>query len=340
MALKNAMARIKDIAQIAGVSEATVSRVLNKTVPVNIETEQKVRDAIEKARYRPNMLAKGLRQQSGKLIGLIVPSIHHPTFSLITSHVEKYTRMSGLNLIIGNTGSDPETESQIINDMLDRKVNGIITLRVSNKSHATEVLENYDVPFVLLDRAQTDSPFSYVMTDNHAAGKMAAGYLYDKGHRDIVCVTGPMDVSVVNMRLAGFTEELNKKDCQLPPGNIYQCDFTFDSGRQIAEQIIQDHGEITAIWAQNDPMALGLMYQYMKLKYTIPRDISIMGMDDIELSSQYIPGLTTIRQPFEEMCRIAVSYISEPELRQQKQVLLTPALVERESVTLIQQDYI
>jgi len=326
------MARIKDIASMAGVSEATVSRVLNGTARVNRDTEEKVLRAIKKFNYRPNMLARGLRQKDGRLIGLFVPDIHHPTFSLIAGYVEKYSRQKGLNLMIGSTGFDPDIEAGMINDMLDRNANGIIALRVSNRSYASRVIKNHDIPFILLDRAEQDSPLPYVMTDNIIAGRMAAEYLHAKGHHEIICVTGPRDVSVVDMRMRGFVKGLEERGGSLPAQNIFEGDFSFESGRLAAEKIIEEKHPATAIWAQNDPMALGIMHQYIKSGFSVPRDISVMGMDNIDLASQFIPGLTTISQPFEEMCSRAVLHIAEPGNGRKKHVILKPGLIERDSV--------
>lgn len=330
------MARIKDIAELAGVSEATVSRVLNGTVRVNKETEEKVQKAIKKLKYRPSLLARSLRQQDGRMIGLLVPEIHHPTFSLIIDYVEHFTRQKGLNLMLGSTGSNPDTEARTINDMLDRKANGIIALRVSNRSHAADVLKKYNIPFVLLDRADQHTSFPCVMTDNFEAGIIAAGHLHDRGHRKIICVTGPLDVSVVNMRLDGFTRELKKRGCLLPSKNIFEGDFSFQSGKTIAEKILQKKHNATAIWAQNDPMAFGIIHTLIKSGSRVPDDISVMGMDDVEPDSLFIPGLTTVSQPFREMCRLAVAHITEPKSEHKPQIILSPGLVERASVKKIQ----
>ncbi len=326
------MARIKDIARMAGVSEATVSRVLNKTARVSRETEKKVLSAVKKSKYRPNKMARGLRQKDGRLIGLLVPEIHHPTFSEIAAHVEHFARLQGLNLMLGGTGSNSDTESRIINDMVDRNANGIIALRVSNRSHAAEVLEKYSIPFILLDRAELDSSFPYVMTDNVTAGRMAARYLFDRGHRNIACLTGPREVTVAEMRLSGFKDELRILGGVLTDANIFEGDFSFEGGRKLAELLIRQSHPATVIWAQNDPMALGIVHQYMRAGQSVPGDISVMGMDDIAMAAQFIPGLTTISQPFREMCRLAVEFITDQEGGHNKQSILSPGLVERDSV--------
>ena len=161
---------------------------------------------------------------------------------------------------------------------------------------------------------------------------MAGRYLLEKGHRDIICLTGPLDVTVVEHRLRGFSTELEKNGCSLPPENLYEGDFSFESGKKAARMLIKEGRPFTALWAQNDPMALGAMHHIIESGYSVPGDISVMGMDDIDIARQFIPGLTTISQPFEEMCRLAVAYITENNRNLYKHTILPPGLVERNSV--------
>ncbi len=329
------MVHIGDIAKMSGVSKATVSRVLNKTVFVKKETRQKVLEAVEKAGYKPNLLAKGLRKKDGKVIGLLVPEIYHPTFSLIIKYVEQYAYQYGFNLLLGNTQSNADMEADILDDMLNRNANGVISLRVSQKSRIEEKLKNSSVPFILIDRASEESPFPFVIIDNYKAGVLAADYLIKANHRHIACITGPMNISVSEIRLRGFRERLAKEGIILSDSSVFAGDFTFDSGRDIAELLLKKKEAFTAVWAQNDPMAIGVMNRLLKENINIPNDMSIVGMDDIDLASLYIPSLTTIRQPFEKMCEMAVLQLIQPEKERLSRIMLMPELVERESVAII-----
>ncbi len=329
------MVRIGDIAKMAGVSTATVSRVLNKTVFVKEETRQKVMDAVNKSGYKPNLLAKGLRGKDGRMIGLLVPEIHHPTFSLIIKYVEQYAHKYRFNLLLGNTRSDPDLESDILDDMLSRNVNGVISLRVSKKSRIDTVLNSVNVPFVQIDRASEQSSAPFVITDNYQAGFLAADCFIKNGHRNIACITGPMDISVSEKRLKGFCDRLAKDGIKMPDSFVFAGDFTVDSGQKVGKNILEMKDSISAIWAQNDPMAIGVMNYLLRSKVSIPDEISVMGMDDIDLAAIYVPSLTTIRQPFEKMCDIAVRYIAQPEKERLSRMMLMPELVVRESVAVL-----
>jgi len=330
--LLGCMASINDVARLAGVSKATVSRVLNKTAPVHKQTEKRVNKAIRLLQYNPNLLAKGLKQKSGRLIGLLVPDINHPTYSLIVKHVESYARAAGFHLVLANTGNNPAEEARLIDNLLCRNVDGIIFLRVSNKSIAAERMAQSGVPFVLIDRAYEHSPFPFVMSDNYMAGVLAARFLISKGHHKIACVTGPSDISASIQRLAGFQDTLKQYDITLAPDHVLEGDFSFECGRRIARDILDTLPEISAIWAQNDPMAIGMMHAFLKNRIRIPGDISIMGMDDIELAALFVPGLTTVRQPFEKMCELAVQNLISSDSERFSQLLLMPELVKRDSV--------
>jgi len=329
------MVRLADIAKMAGVSNATVSRVLNKTAVVDKITRQKVLTAIEKTGYKPNLLAKGLRRKDSRLIGLLVPEIHHPTFSLIIQHIERYAYQHDFNLLLGNTQSNAKKELSILNDMLSRNINGVISLRVSADSRLTESMKNSKVPFIQIDRATEQSDFPYVMTDNYRAGRMAADYLVRCGHQQIVCVTGPLETSVAENRLKGFQDRLHESGIELPPEWIIEGDFTLEFGKKTALEIGKLKDKITAIWAQNDPMAIGIMNGLVRSGFQLPTEMSVMGMDDIDLATLVVPSLTTIRQPFDKMCELAVSQLMQTGNDLQNRTMLMPELVERESVVQI-----
>jgi len=328
------MATIHDIARLSGVSLATVSRVVNGTARVDPETERRVREAIRRVGYTPNTLARGLRQKDGRAVGLVVPEINHPAFSIIITHVERFSRQHGCNLLLGNTGSDPDTEAEILNDLLSRHVNGVIVLRVSNGGRTMTLLDDGDVPVSLIGGAAWDDPLPSVTTDNVRAGAMAADHIMQSGHTDILCLTGPNDTSVSLARLTGFTSRLEEGNIQLEENSVIEGDFSFQSGLAAGSRIYEMMKTriITAVWAQNDPMAVGVMKSLLHRGVRIPEDVSVMGMDDVDIASLFVPGLTTIRQPFERMSELAVSYLLDPDRNRNHSIVLEPELVVRESV--------
>lgn len=329
------MVSMKDVAKLAGVSISTVSRVINNSIPVDINTRRRVEEAIRQLDYKPNLLAKGLRIKSGNLIGLIVPeTVQHHAFASFISYIEKSVTKHGYNLILGYNHNDPNVEARFIDNLIRRNVDGIIFSRVSDESHVLRIMDDTHIPVVIIDRALENEDVPSVILDNYKAGQMAAEYFLKIGHRNIGCVTGPLNISLSRERLRGFKDTLIKYGINIEDGDIYEGNFKFDSGVMAADFFTsRENKSYTAIWAQNDLMAIGVINALMRKGIRIPDDISVMGMDDISFATMMVPSLTTIAQPFEEMCEIAVDMIfkQKDNISIKKKVLLEPQLVIRET---------
>jgi len=328
------MASMKDVARLACVSESTVSRVLNQSVPVDEDTRRRVEDAIKRLNYRPNLLAKGLRSRSGKLIGLVVPEIVHHTFASFIQFIEESVVARGCSLIVGNHKNNPDLEESFIDDLIRRNVDGIIFSRVSDESRVMRLINETGIPVVVIDRAVEKEEVASVVLDNHQAGFLAGDYLGKGGHRKIACVTGPLKISLCRERLTGLNEALTRFQAGVAQDWTYEGDFKFESGYLGAQKLFSAHPEITAVWAQNDLMAVGVMKYLLENGRSIPRDVSVMGMDDISLARMITPSLTTVIQPFSEICEEAVDLL----LRQKnndgsrtEKVVIKPDFVVRES---------
>ncbi len=328
------MASIKDVARLAGVSPSTVSRVLSGSPRVDAGTRVRVEKAIKSTSYRPNLLARGLRSKSGNVLGLVVPEILQETFATFIKCTERYSKQQGFDLILGSTGGQPDVEATFIDNLLRRHVDGIIFSRVSDRSRAIHTLEKWNVPAVILDRALDREDFPTVVLDNQRAGVLAAEHLLALGHREIGLVTGPQDIALSRDRIRGFKAALRRAGVHLDPANVLQGDFKFDSGRVAARAFLDRGLPVTALWLQNDLMAVGAMNVFQRAGVRIPQDLSLVGMDNISLAEMTVPALTTVTQPFEEMCRLAVELvvamrnghpIGEPR------VVVSPGLIARES---------
>ena len=198
------MASMKDVARLASVSESTVSRVLNQSLPVEQDTRLRVQDAIRKLNYRPNLLAKGLRNRSGKLIGLVVPEIVHHTFASFIQFIEESVVARGCGLILGNHKNNPELEESFIDDLIRRNVDGIIFSRVSDESRVMRLINQTGIPVVVIDRAVEQEEVASVVLDNHGPVCSQGSISGSAGHRKIACVTGPLKISLCRERLAGL----------------------------------------------------------------------------------------------------------------------------------------
>jgi DNA-binding LacI/PurR family transcriptional regulator len=169
----------------------------------------KVREAIRKLNYKPNLLAKGLRLKSGHLIGLVVPEldpIH--TFADIIRYAEESTSLHGYSLIVGNNRNSPDVEEQFIEDLIRRNVDGIIFSRVSDESRVLKLLDQRNIPIVVIDRVLKDESVPCVVIDNYRAGTLAAKHLVSLGHKHIACITGPLNITLCRERLDGFKQVL------------------------------------------------------------------------------------------------------------------------------------
>ena len=303
------MASMKDVAKLANVSESTVSRVINRNIPVDDATRSRVEDAIRSLNYKPNLLAKGLRIKSGHLIGLVVPEIVHHTFASFIQHIEESTVARGYNLIVGNHKDDPDLEESFIDMLVRRNVDGIIFSRVSDESRVMRIIHQTRVPVVVIDRAAEREELASVVLDNYRAGSIAGEHLAGLGHRTVGCITGPMKIALCRERLSGFRDALGRQGAVLPDTAVFEGDFKFESGFEGAREILGRHPDTSALWAQNDLMAIGALKYLSGIGKVVPADVSLLGMDDIALARMITPSLTTVIQPFEEICEKAVELV-------------------------------
>jgi DNA-binding LacI/PurR family transcriptional regulator len=325
---------MKDVARLAGVSVSTVSRVLSNSTTVDEQLRWKVEKAIEALGFRPNLLAQGLRSKSGSVIGLAVPEILNETFASFIKYTEQIATGLGYTLVVGSTSEKPEVENAFIDSLLRRHVDGIIFSRVSDKSRVISTLEKCNIPAVIIDRALDQEDIPTVIVDNHQAGVIAAEHLIALGHRGFALITGPQDISLCRERLKGFVGVLERHGLSILQRNIFEGDFRFSSGIEAGRYFLENRIDFTALWAENDEMAIGAMNSLTRGGRSIPRDLSIAGMDNIRTAEMVIPALTTVTQPFAEMCRKAVDLIvamrdgaSIPE----RHIALPPGIIIRES---------
>lgn len=326
------MASMKEVAKLSGVSVATVSRVLNGNAPVGLAKREKVEAAIKSVDYRPNLLAKGLRKKSGHLIGYVVPEIQAKVFPNYIRYVEEFVREKGFSMILGNTNDDPKQEQSFINSLIQREVDGIIFSRGPREDHPTALPYTKHIPIVVLRTIEHEN-VPNVGVDNYHAGKLAAEHLLGLGHRKIAMIQGPMTLALCRERARGFTETLLAHGCDLPQVMIGDGDFTVRAGAEATARIVQAE-QPTAIWAHNDDMAFGAAKYLRLMGLIVPRDVSLVGMDNLLIAEFMEPGLTTVMQPYELLCSKAVEMLFREiggDLIEEKSVLLKPKLVIRDS---------
>ncbi|MCC5895261.1 MAG: LacI family DNA-binding transcriptional regulator [Alkalibacterium sp.] len=320
------MVTIKDVAEYAGVSVATVSRALNNSGYVGKQSRIKVEEAIKTLGYYPNEVARSLYQKSSKMIGLLLPDISNPYFPLVAKGVEDYAQQNGYMIILGNVEDNIEKEDMYVKFFSQYNISGVLSAATGKKS------QNYQVPFVLLDRALEEEDYS-IATDDHLGGELAAKAIIESKGKQVVVMAGPKNIAGANDRLSGALGVLNSK------GLSYQIfethSYQVDKAEETAVQLFESTSHFDSVIASNDVYALAVMKEAIKRGYRIPEDIQIIGYDDMLFSRLMYPGLTTIAQPAYELgfqgAKMLVDLI-EKNSSEHKKVKLKPKLIMRDSL--------
>ncbi|MDO9416732.1 LacI family DNA-binding transcriptional regulator [Pararhizobium sp.] len=322
---------IKDVAQHAGVSVGTVSRVLAKNSTVSEAIRLKVEGVIERLGYRPSSLGRNLRLNRTYLIGLLIPDITNPFFAELAKHVEMLASAEGYSVLLANTHDDPKAEQQQVEALLSRLPFGIILVPVSDSLINTIVAGTRTVT---VDRPLRGH--ALVGVDNARGGYLAADHLLALGHRNLGYISGPSSTEVSRARRAGFVSRVSEFQAQNPGSvtepQIVEGNFDYTSGEKLGRILLQSPPDRrpTAIATASDQQAIGLMRAAADMGIRVPQDLSIIGFDDIPLASLVFPRLTTIRQPIAEIARIALEAVLG-RLSLQKEWMLEPVLINRNS---------
>lgn len=328
------MASMKDVARLANVSVSTVSRVISGTIPVDDATRSRVEEAIVKVNYRPNLLAQGLRSKRGMMIGFLVPMITHPAFAMMIEAIEESTAKRQLGMVLCNTRNDPDKEASSIDSMLRRNIDGIVFSRVSDRSRVLNIIVKSKTPAVVIDRSLDHEAIPSVLVDNYLAGTMAAEHLLEIGCRKFVCVTGALNITLSRERLNGFSDTLKKAGIELSGDRVFEGTFRYECGKRAVDYFSERGVEYDGVWVQSDIAAYGVLAELQRRGVKVPDDVALMGMDNIDFSSMSYPSITTISQPYGEMCERAIEMIemlNRGNAPDEQHVLLKPGLVRRES---------
>ncbi len=329
-----AVASMKDVAKMADVSISTVSRVISGTTPVDPKTRKRVEQAVQATGFKPNLIARGLRVKSASLVGMLVPEIRTTSFSILIEHVETAVEALGYNLILGGTGGDPDREERFFENLVRRHIDGVIVSLVSDHSHLMHLIERTDVPVVIIDRPLKHYAFPTVVMDNRLAGKMAAEHLLSLGHKKFACITGGSDIGISRDRLDGFRDALADAGILLESKAVVDGNFQYESGYRCIDALLSNGAAFTALWAQNDIMAIGALNRLREHGISVPGDVSIMGVDNVDDAWMARPAITTIAQPYKEIAQVAARLlhsINRGETLEEKWLTLAPELVVRES---------
>lgn len=290
---------IGDVARLAGVSTATVSRSLHQPDVVTETTRERVLEAVRSTGYTQNTAAQNLRRNRANAILVLVPDIGNTFFSHILAGIEREASAAGLTMLIGNTGHDPAREEDFMAYLVNGRADGALVLTgrlpFLEGTGGHDTLQN--LPIVTISERIGAAGFPHVGIDNVAAAAAATRHLIELGHRRIAHLAGPMTNILTTQRLAGYQDALRESGIGARPDDLLIGDFTLESGVEAGKRILAMDDPPGAIFCSNDEMALGLISALHESDHRVPERMSVVGFDDISFARNSIPPLTTVHQP-------------------------------------------
>ncbi len=330
------MATMKDIARLAGVSTSTVSHVINKSRFVSDEIAERVNNAAQQLNYAPSALARSLKMNRTKPIGMLVTTSTNPFFGEVVKGVERSCYHQGYNLILCNTEGDNQRMKASINTLLQKRVDGLLLMCSTLEGERLDVFDRYpDIPIVVMDWGPILFASDKIQDNSLQGGYMAAKHLIECGHKEIGCITGPLIRHQAQMRYEGYKRALAEAGIAINPDWIVESDFECEGGYQAFEKLYQRGKLPSALFVSNDMMAMGVIQAASQRGLRVPDDLSLIGYDDVHIAKFMTPALTTIHQPKYRLGKAAVDTLlyrlENPDTTAQV-VQLEPTLVVRNSV--------
>ncbi|MEP7287283.1 MAG: LacI family DNA-binding transcriptional regulator [Chloroflexota bacterium] len=304
------MVTIKYVAQHAGVSKATVSRVLNGNLNVNAEMRQRVLASIATLDYQPSALAGSLRRQRTRAIGLVVPDNRNPFFAELARGIEARCDEAGYSVYLCNSADSEQKEIDYCYKLYRQRVAGVAIAITGTSEQAIRYLQTNQMPIVLLDRGYPGVEADSVQCDHYQGAYDAMDYLLGLGHRRFGLIIGLRHDPPVQDRLRATFDILHKHGLDIDHQMIYETqNYGHEAGYTGAQHLLSIRQRPTAIFAFNDSMAVGALRYALESGLRVPGDLSVIGVDNIPLSSFVYPSLTTVAQPMTEIGRAAADML-------------------------------
>lgn len=308
------MTTLVEVARLAGVTAATVSNVLRGRGKVGAETKARVLAVVEQLGYRPNLMARALVEGRPSTVALIVSSIANPFYPEFALEVERAARRLGYFLLVCNTNDDPVQERAYLDAIGGALAQGVIVMNADFvQPEELVALRKRGVPSVLCmwERPQEPPELPCVAVDFYQAGVLAAEHLLKLGHRRLGVIVGSEATGNHRWRYQGFVDTAAKAGCAVSPAQVRFGHDTIDEGRNAAHSLLAGEPDITAVFASNDLPAFGVLQAAAELGMDVPRDLSVVGVTDIQLAHQMRPALTTIAVPTAEAASLAVRMLMD-----------------------------
>lgn len=311
------MATMADVARLAGVSTSTVSHVLNGTRLVGERTRERVVQAISDTGYRHNVLARSLATSSTMALGVAMSASANPYFGDLIRSIESAAHRAGYMLMLGDTHDDPTVEKQVVDNLANRRVDGIIMAPSPEPGRALSTLESAGIPTVLLDR-YAEVNLDQVAPENIQATAHLTSHLADLGHQRVAMVTGLPGLHSTVERIAGFEQIRRQRGLDGDPGLLISGASESAAAEKVVLEIFSESDPPTGIVVGNNAMTIGTMRALRRLRLTVPADVALVCYDDFDWADLFEPGLTAMRQAVDEMGSMAVQLmiarIAEPQL--------------------------
>jgi len=331
---------MKDVAKMAGVSQPTVSHVINNTAPISDSVREKVLLTIERLGYTPNAIAKSLKTKKTNVVGLIVPNVEIGYYAQIVKTVETSLRNEGMIIFLCDTFYDKSLEQKYIDTLIEHNVAGIIVAYSFVDEKISEKVISNNIPLVVIDDKIESNKvlIPSIEIDNLEGGKMAAQHLCNIGAKRICYVSEPLYNTALKSRFEGFKEGLKERGVPFDEDLCFIEKNQYDKiemGYNLGANIVLD-STIDAVFASSDDLAFGIMRRLKEYNKNIPDDIALMGYDDVPMAKVISPELTTISQPKIEMAKKGVyilqKLINNIKLSEdEKEIILNPSLIIRKS---------
>jgi DNA-binding LacI/PurR family transcriptional regulator len=321
---------IQEVARRARVSTATVSRTINNPRMVDPKTAKRVQKAIEDLRYYPNTQARSLVSGRSRILGLIVSDITNPFFPELVKGFEDVAIHNGYEILVSSTNYDSARMALCVRRMLERKVEGVAIMTSEMDKHLVDQFAHRNVPMVFLDVGPTGKGISNIVVDYAMGVNEAVDHLLSLGHRRIGFISGPMALKSARIRRSAFLRSVGRYGIHDDELLVQGSDHTVDGGLEAMTSMLASPGNPTAVLASNDLTAIGMMRAVRRAGLAVPRDISIVGFDDIRLAEFTEPPLTTVRLPRKELAEHAFHALL-PDAGPQPQYTVETHLVIRES---------
>lgn len=324
---------IQDVAKAAGVSVATVSRVLNKSSSVSAETRERVLDAIRRLDYRPNLLGRNLRRTETRLVLVLLPNIANPFYSKIVKGIEDVGHKNGYNIMLCNTDSDPGREKLYLDLLENRLADGVIFMAPClSREELTGIGQSF--PVVQCCEYKEGARVSHVSIDNSAASQKAVKHLITLGHRRIGLISCANDFLSTLHREAGYRKALQDADIEPDDSLVVYGHYSFNSGLRAMNGLLDLKDRPTAVFCISDSMAVGAIRAARERGLRVPQDLAVEGFDNITFATMCDPMLTTISQPKYDLGSTAMELLLKQirgEMKEPVDLVLNYELIIRES---------